>query len=103
MVAAAVAIALGRDVAASASMSALDRQGRALTIGGSASGNLSDAASAASSNQFSLAFIVPGSYAFNYLVGTGIGAVTAVPEASTWLMLLVGMGGMALVARRRGV
>ncbi|MEO5932787.1 MAG: PEP-CTERM sorting domain-containing protein, partial [Duganella sp.] len=54
----------------------------------------------------------PGGYAFNYLVGTGIGVgtgtgggigngVTAVPEASTWLMMVIGMGGMLLVARRR--
>ncbi|MBP1204416.1 hypothetical protein JOD97_002458 [Duganella sp. 1411] len=52
----------------------------------------------------------PGGYAFNYLVGTGVGfgsgtgggnGATAVPEASTWLMLVIGMGGMLLMARRR--
>ena len=52
----------------------------------------------------------PGGYAFNYLVGIGAGSgigigtgngVTAVPEASTWLMLVIGMGGILLMARRR--
>lgn len=54
----------------------------------------------------------PGGYAFNYLLGlgsgSGIGAgigngngVTAVPEASTWLMMVIGMGGMLVMARRR--
>ena len=47
-----------------------------------------------------LNYAVPGGYAFNYLIGTSAGA-TAVPEASTWLMMIVGMGGMLLVARRR--
>ena len=43
-------------------------------------------------------FTVPGSYAFNYLVGSSVGAV---PEPSTWLMLLLGMGGVLVLARRR--
>lgn len=43
-------------------------------------------------------FTVPGSHAFNYLVGS---SVAAVPEPSTWLMLLLGTGAVVLVARRR--
>lgn len=43
-------------------------------------------------------FTVPGSYAFNYLVGS---SVTAVPEPSTWLLLLLGTGGVVFLARRR--
>lgn len=39
-------------------------------------------------------------FSFNYLVGTGAG-VTAVPEASTWLMLVLGLGAVTIVARRR--
>jgi hypothetical protein len=50
-----------------------------------------------------LNYSIAGGYAFNYLVGTSTGmGATPVPEASTWLMMIIGMGGMLLVARRRG-
>lgn len=42
----------------------------------------------------------PGTFAFNYVVGAGAG-VTAVPEASTWLMLVLGLGAVLAVAVRR--
>jgi len=43
-------------------------------------------------------FTTPGSYGFNYLVGT---SVSAVPEPSTWLAMLLGLGTLVMVARRR--
>jgi len=49
-------------------------------------------------------------YAFNYVLGGGLGGfgtptggpgASAVPEASSWMMMMIGLGGMAIVARRR--
>ena len=46
------------------------------------------------------AHVDPGSFGFNYVVGAGAG-LAPVPEASSWLMLVLGLGTLALVARRR--
>jgi hypothetical protein len=43
-------------------------------------------------------FVDPAAYGFNYVVGT---SVSAVPEASSWMMMVFGLGGVVLMARRR--
>lgn len=52
-------------------------------------------------------------YAFNYVLGGGVGGligagnptggvgVSAVPEESTWMMMMIGLSGLVIVARRR--
>jgi hypothetical protein len=45
-------------------------------------------------------FYGAGGYAFNYVLGAGA-AVAAVPEASSWIMMVLGLGALVLVARRR--
>jgi len=47
-------------------------------------------------------FIDPAGYAFNYAVdGVLPHGPTAVPEPSAWMLLVIGLGGLMLVARRR--
>jgi hypothetical protein len=50
-------------------------------------------------------------YAFNYVLGggvlgsigtpTGLSGVSAVPEESSWMMMMIGLSGLVIVARRR--